>query len=398
MIASLGVGPVDRTPRGRITTTVSYWQTSRPTTRLTADAVVVGGGIVGSYASLLLREAGLDTVLLEARDLASGATGRNAGMVLLGLVDYYSLAVERYGRATARELWGLTVENRSRTLSLLQRLGLSYEPSGSLLLAVDDTEARVLEASARFLLDDGFDVEYVARDPLGRGFVNGLRQPDDLLIDPVRFSQALAAASGARVERDSEVYALENLPHGCRIHSKRCTIEARYAFVALNAYAPNLDPYFAPLVTPVRAQMLATAPAPGVINTALYANWGYEYLRQLADGTLLAGGGRKKYRHLEVGYDDTTTPDVQAAVSAFLGRYFPEVGPVVQRRWSGVMGFTSDGVPVVGTLPHAPAVGFAIGFNGHGLGIGLVTAERAVEQLLHGREPGVFDVARLRAS
>lgn len=318
-------------------------------------------------------------------------------MALLGLVDYYSKAVERYGRERARELWALTVENRGRTAALLASLGVDHERCGSLLLALDSEESSVLEESARLLTEDGFEVEYLARDPLRRGFASGLRQPDDMLLDPVRFTTAIAEASGARIERDCEVYALESLPHGCRVHSKRCTIDAANVVVALNAYAPNLDAYFNLLVRPVRAQMLATAPAPAVLNVAMYANWGYEYMRQLPDGTLLVGGGRKGFREREVGYHDTTTPDVQAGLLRFLSRHFPDVEPAVTRRWSGVMGFTADGVPLIGRLPHAPGVVFAVGFNGHGLGIGLVAAERAVDLLLHDKSPGVFDAARVGA-
>lgn len=359
--------------------------------------MVIGGGIVGTYAALLLREAGHDTVLLEARDIASGATGRNAGMALSGLVDYYSVAVERYGRAQARELWSLTVENRLRTEELLTRCGVEYEQSGSLLLAGDNDEARVLEKSARLLSADGFDVEYLPHDPLQRGFAGGLRQPADLLIDPVRFTAAIAAASGARIERDCEVYALEPLARGCRVYAKRCTIDAAHVFLGMNAFASRLDPYLATKVTPVRAQMLATAPMPPVVETALYANWGYEYMRQLPDGTLLVGGGRRSYTAREVGFQDATTPEVQDAIRTFLRRHFPEVDSAPVRSWSGVMGFTADGVPLVGTLPHAPAVAFAVGFNGHGLGIGLVTATRGVELLLRGTHPGVFDATRSSA-
>lgn len=374
--------------------TVSYWQETAPSEPVTSDAVVVGGGIVGAYAASLLRQAGRDTLLLEARDLASGATGRNAGMVLLGLSDYYAVAVERYGRERARELWQLTARNRERTRDLLRQLDLPYTPAGSLLLAGTLDEAATLEASARLLLADGFNVEYHARDPLGRGFAAGLRQPDDLTINPVQFTRAVAVASGATLLRDCEVYALEPLARGCRVRAKRITVECEHVLLAVNAYAPNLHPYFAGKVAPTRAQMLATAPTAPLLSTAVYANWGYEYIRQLADGRVLLGGGRRRFATTEVGYHDTTTPDVQQALAEFLHRHFPEVDAPVTHRWSGVMGFTRDGIPLVGRLPDLPGVGFAVGFTGHGLGIGLMAAERAVELLLHDTPAGIFDATR----
>ena len=49
-----------------------------------ADAVVVGGGVVGTAVAHQLAEAGVRTVLVETAELAHGASGRNAGMVYQG--------------------------------------------------------------------------------------------------------------------------------------------------------------------------------------------------------------------------------------------------------------------------------------------------------------------------
>ena len=380
--------------------TVSYWQDAGREEELVCDVVVVGGGIVGSYAARLLRAAGRDVVLLEARDIARGATGRNAGMVLLGLADSYAVAIKRWGRETARELWGLTATNRERTRALLAELGVPSEPCGSLILAGDEAEADDLARSATALAEDGFAVAYHPRDPLGRVFVAGLAQPDDLTLDPVRFTGAIAAAAtaeGVTILRDSEVFAIEQGAGGAglTIRSRRATVRCGAALLATNAYSALLHPFFAGLIRPVRAQMLATAPAPRVLTTAVYANRGYEYIRQLADGRILLGGGRAGFREAEIGYVDETTPSLQAFLEGFLRRHFPEVDAPVTHRWSGTMGFTPDGIPLVGRLPDLPGVWFAAGFGGHGLGIGLVSAERAVAGLLHGTGPGVLDAARL---
>ena len=50
--------------------------------RSTADAVVVGGGTIGAWCAVFLRQAGLEhVVLLEAGSLGKGASSRAAGMV-----------------------------------------------------------------------------------------------------------------------------------------------------------------------------------------------------------------------------------------------------------------------------------------------------------------------------
>ena len=52
------------------------------TKNLSADVVVVGGGIVGVATATLAAEAGLSVVLCERENLAAGASGRNQGLVI----------------------------------------------------------------------------------------------------------------------------------------------------------------------------------------------------------------------------------------------------------------------------------------------------------------------------
>jgi glycine/D-amino acid oxidase-like deaminating enzyme len=120
------------------------------------------------------------------------------------------------------------------------------------------------------------------------------------------------------------------------------------------------------------------------------------YYRDTFDGRLLVGGGRKQHKWLENNTtDDRITAPVQRVLERYLRTRFPEVDAPVEQRWAGIMGFTVDGLPLVGTLPGMPRVGFAVGFNGHGLALGVGAAERAVDLLLTGQDPGALRASRL---
>jgi glycine/D-amino acid oxidase-like deaminating enzyme len=163
-----------------------------------------------------------------------------------------------------------------------------------------------------------------------------------------------------------------------------------------NAYSVFIDPYFVGKVIPTRAQCIATAPLDTtVIDVCGYSDYGYMYYRQTFDGRLLIGGGRKNNKAAEATSVDTITDAVQGVLEAYLREKFPDVTAPIERRWAGTMGFSVDGLPLVGRLPHKPSVGFAVGFTGHGLAMGAGTAERAVEMLLKGTHPGAVSVDRL---
>jgi glycine/D-amino acid oxidase-like deaminating enzyme len=122
--------------------------------------------------------------------------------------------------------------------------------------------------------------------------------------------------------------------------------------------------------------MLATSPIAGNLlgESIFYANFGYDYFSQPPDNTILMGGLRDKFIQQEIGYDDSLNPDLQSGLENYI-RHNLGIGTFeVKTRWSGVMGTTIDGLPLVGALPHNSAVLAAVGFNSHGFGLGMVIA------------------------
>ncbi len=72
------------------------------------EVCVIGGGMAGLATALGLAERGRKVVLLEARRLAWGASGRNGGMVGGGYSAGYRRLAAMVGEGRARELNDLT--------------------------------------------------------------------------------------------------------------------------------------------------------------------------------------------------------------------------------------------------------------------------------------------------
>lgn len=378
--------------------TVSIWQADGAQPVREVDFLIVGAGLVGCAAAWFAAQAGRTVVITEARDLALGASSRNVGFMITGLESYYHQTAERFGAAAAREIWALSRATHAHWRRWAQAGGVQLDECGSLRLAESAAEARDLEQAARALEADGLPVEYLSSDPLGRGYHAAIRQPQDAAVQPYALVRAIYEQSGAELVANNEVYHTAQDGNTALVYTRQTVFRARHALLCVNAYAPLLDPYFVGKIIPTRGQCLATAPLPGgpVIGTCGYSDYGSMYYRDTFDGRLLIGGGRKQ----NVALEDNTTEDrvtepVQRVLEDYLRARFPDISAPIERRWSGIMGFSADGLPLVGTLPGRPRVGFAVGFHGHGLALGAETAARAVDLLLTGADPGVLNAARL---
>jgi len=361
------------------------------------DVVVVGAGLVGAAVAMRLAQEGFATAVLEAKSVTGGATGRSAGMVITGLAGHYNRAVSTYGRQKAREIWALTVEGRERLVETAVRLEVPIEHTGSLALAVEEAEVDALRESAELLREDGFDAWFGSGDPLNRGFRAAMRQPDDVIVDAAALTRALLSTSGVAVHEGTEVYHLEPEGDGVRVWARGRTVLCGAVVLAINGYAPLFDFYFTDKIAPARGLIFATKPLDGmVLEQPCYADYGYEYCRQLPDRRLLLGGWRRPHAsRREVCQENEPDDVVQDGLIRFASRHFPEIETHSVDRWSGTMGFTPDGLPLLGRLPDLPRAHFAMGFGGRGLAWAFVVADQLVELMLHDAAPGVLSTARL---
>lgn len=374
--------------------TRSFWQTAHRTQETSYDVIVVGGGMVGCATAYWLRRRNAGRVaLLEAQSLGAEASGRNAGFILQGTHTDYLSTVEQYGERTARGLWHFTRANRDLLASELNTSAFGWAPQGSLTVAGSADENERLQASVPKLRAAGAPVVHLsAAETNARlhstGFCGSLYVTSGAVVDPLRLVRHVAARSKADVFPHHPVRRITWSADGAVVHTPHRRFRAQRVVLALGAFLPQLVPALSDVVRPVRAQMLATAPASDrAIPVPAYSHEGHYYVRQLDRGDILVGGGRHRHREAEVGYDDRTTPAVQNTIERYLHTHFPWTRSLsIQQRWSGTMGFSPDGRPVVGSVPGHPRGLFATGFTGHGMGYGFRMG-RLLTDLVMGDDP-----------
>jgi gamma-glutamylputrescine oxidase len=358
------------------------------------DVAVVGSGIAGGVAALLLARAGASVALLDSRAPGRGATGRSAGFLIRGTADHPDRVAAALGRERALALWRFTSDSVELLVSLVdeERIDCALRRDGGLVLALDEDERRSVEASAGFVREG----ELWSADEVERraGFVGatvGWFRPRDGMLHPFRLARGLAAAAkrhGACVASGVTVHAIEDSPGGTRVRTDGGSVVANTTLLAVNSALPDIEPRFRHTVQPVRAQMHATAPAPPRVRLPwpVYAHHGFEYWRQEPTGELLFGGCRwaaEPDRECGVRDDTCASSVVFDAQRAFIGRHLPAFAELpVTHCWTGIMAFTPDGLPLVGAVPGAERRLVCAGWNGHGLALAPLSAARLVDGIL----------------
>jgi gamma-glutamylputrescine oxidase len=359
-----------------------------------AGAVVIGGGLMGVATAYWLARLGVDALLVEARQLAWGASGRNAGVFLSGLHP---------------------IEDGALVQSVLldEHIDASYERTGHLALAASTgvfeqfraEVARRPPAAPPLHALDHRDCEDLLGMRIAPEFVGGRWMPDGHAIHPARLVYGLACSAlreGANIATDTRVTRVH--PTGGRtrfeVQTTRGRINTERVVYACNTAVTDFHPVLRRFVDPARGQVMATEPLPRIFRSCLAVDFGTVYWRQASDGTVVVGGCRDSAK----GGEESTTrervnPRVQRALDAFLPRAFPGFPPfVVSRRWAGIMDRTIDGRPVVGALPDTDGQWVIGGFGGHGMPAALGAGRALAETITTGRTSALlapFDPGRL---
>ncbi|KAK2729487.1 FAD dependent oxidoreductase superfamily protein [Colletotrichum kahawae] len=123
-----------------------------------ADFVVIGSGITGCSVTKSLLESSIlgsgDTpsrvVVLEARNLCSGATGRNGGQLVSPVGHTFAGLVERFGKATAIEMARFSLMNIDRVMDMVRDMGPEIHTDSEIRdlvkVMVPETESAWLES------------------------------------------------------------------------------------------------------------------------------------------------------------------------------------------------------------------------------------------------------------
>lgn len=398
--------------------TNSFWQNeswAEPIPDQTQfDVLIVGAGIAGLSTAYWIEQSDptLKICIVDRGLIGSGASGRNAGFVTCGSAEHFEKLFTQFGLQKATEIWKFSELNRDLLLEhIIQDDAelVDFKMTGSCTVSPsEDAWSRYHQIYSR-MDSAGLDVELITDKELERdygvnGFYGAIQYKNDGFVHPLKLLKKIRSKL-----RNTSFY-LNHAVEKINEHDLHVTLEVRATSASsiklltakkvafcLNGFAGNLLPEFKNVIRPQRGQILLTEKLPQFVRGPCYLTKHLCYFRQLPTGELLVGG----FRNVDIENENTDleeiTDVIQNALTHFTKNYFKQTGDSIriERRWSGIMGFSPDGQMIIGSLSRRPRSFIMTGCSGHGMGLSFHAAKVLAGAMSGGTIPDHLDLKRL---
>jgi gamma-glutamylputrescine oxidase len=351
------------------------------------DVAIVGGGLAGLSAALELRERGLDVVVLEAREIGGGASGRNGGQAIHGLACGQDVIEAQLGLDDSRRVWNMTIEALDLLRERIARHGIECDwRDGFLGVATSPRKARALQRWADEMATTyGYPLTRIARADLPRWIASeryhgAIHDPRSGHLHPLKYVLGLARAAtdaGVRIFEQTEVTSLRQ-DGGVTLKTAHGDVRAERALLAGNVYLQGLAPALAARIMPVGTYIVCSEPLDPALADSLVptrsavcdTDFVLDYYRPTNDHRMLFGG--------RVSYSTRTPPNLHESMRRRMVKTFPQLAAAkIAYAWGGFVDITMNRAPDFGRI--GDKVWYLQGFSGHGLALtglaGRVVAE-----------------------
>lgn len=327
------------------------------------DAIVVGGGLVGSALAYGLQRSGLSTLMLDEGDIAYRAARGNFGLIW---VQSKGIDFPPYARWTwkSAQSWS----DLSAELEEITGGDIGYHRPGGADICIDAEEFRAKSEKMRRLQSHAPHFKYKMMDReemsellpgLGPDVVGGCYSPADGHVNPLSLLRGLhqgLRAKGGGIDNGGKVIAIHCQDNSFTIetaatsyHCARLVLAAGLGTQILAKRAGLNIP-----VRPLRGQIMVTE------RLRPFLSMPVSKVRQTDEGSVQLGDSQE-----DVEFDEGTTTPVMNRIATRAARVFPHLRHArVIRTWGALRVMTPDGYPIYAQSEQYPGAFAAVCHSG----------------------------------
>ena len=393
------------------TRTILYKEDFGMTKKNHTEVAIIGGGIVGCAIAYYVAKSGIDCMLIEKNDIASGTSSRCDGNITI---------VDKDPGFDSLMSW----KSQELTIDLSHELDLPFEyrALGSLLVCENDREMQAAKewvdiqtaAGLKFKLLDREDLRqespYFADDIPG-----GLECETDSLINPYLFCYSLidkAKQYGLKLQTQAEVVNITK-NDVFTIETTNGTFTAKKVVNAAGVWAPFIGKMLdldIPIIPRKGHIMVGARQKPVMMRNVmefgyLMNKFGRERIvdeRTEKHGVALVFEPTESQNFLLgssrqfVGYDGRIDINVVETMARRAMRFYPKLNDFTMiRTYTGFRPWTSDHLPIVSEVDEIPGFFIAAGHEGDGISLATVTG-KLIDELIRGVSETIIPTTPLR--
>ena len=371
----------------------SYWALEQPlanaslNSNIDADIAIIGGGYTGLSSAWHLAKTNPDKkiVLLEARLLGNGGSGRNGGMILpsMGTELYDTLDDGKY----QKRVYDLSVANIKKFMEVDSLSGIDCDLclNGYVYGILQKDQIKVKKEYVTNCNKIGiplvfWDKEKTKKELGTDRYEGAIFDPNGGSLHAMKFIKALkklCEESGVTIYENSPVNTIdEGKIIKLTVGKNNYAISANSIVLSTNAFTSKLG-YFKGKTAPLHVQVAATRPLNQQEIKAVQWRSRLPYydsrtmlyhLVLTPDNRIIIGGGNADYFYnKDVKYNKEIKIPTEIMLKE-LKQLYPELKDITfDYSWNGVIGITLDGTPAYGVTGKNKNIYYAIAYNGHGV-------------------------------
>ncbi|MEJ8777547.1 NAD(P)/FAD-dependent oxidoreductase [Pseudogracilibacillus sp. ICA-222130] len=371
------------------------------------EVAVIGGGIVGCSVAYYLAESGLETVLIEKNDIASGTSSRCDGNVTI--VDKDPGFDSKMSLVSQELLNDLT-----NTLNI----PFEFREHGSILVCDNDDEMQAAVDWVKTQSDSGLKFNVLDQKDIrnespffAHDIPGGLECETDSLINPYLFCYSLIEKAekdfGLQVRDQAPVTNVKKVDDGFIVETPGETFHAKKVVNAAGVWAPFIGEMLGveiPIIPRKGHIIVGSRQEPVMMRNVmefgyLMNKFGRERIadeRTAEHGVALVLEPTESQNFLLgssrqfVGYDSSIDIQVVQTIARRALRFFPKMDDFkIIRSYAGFRPFTEDHLPIVSEVEELPGFYIAAGHEGDGISLATVTG-KLIEDIIHERSETII--------